>query len=146
MIGNNELERIWSERCKWWRQNYPYNRPWRPIGLWDVEAVIFCGQQAHKWWWGQPYSPAALYPQEDSWYSYLLHAESTLRVIVCLEGLSQSKNSVTSWGIETATFRLVVKCLNKHNLRYYVNINLEESVLSEIRNWHFPNKARCHLK
>jgi hypothetical protein len=25
----------------------------------------------------QPYSPAALYPQEDSWYSFLLEAEST---------------------------------------------------------------------
>jgi hypothetical protein len=25
----------------------------------------------------QPYAPAALYPQEDSWYSFLLEAEST---------------------------------------------------------------------
>jgi hypothetical protein len=24
-----------------------------------------------------PYAPAALYPQEDSWYSFLLEAEST---------------------------------------------------------------------
>jgi hypothetical protein len=25
-----------------------------------------------------PHAPAALYPQEDSWYSFLLEAESTL--------------------------------------------------------------------
>jgi hypothetical protein len=33
---------------------------------------------AHKWLQGcHPYAPAAFYPQEDSWYSYLLEAEST---------------------------------------------------------------------
>jgi hypothetical protein len=51
--------------------------------------------------------PAAFYPQEDSWYSFLLEAESTPRAIVRLEGLSQLKNLMTSSGIEPATFRLV---------------------------------------
>jgi hypothetical protein len=38
------------------------NRPWRPIGLWDVEAPIFCRQSAHRWRWGcQSYAPAAIY-------------------------------------------------------------------------------------
>jgi hypothetical protein len=33
---------------------------------------------AHRWWQGcQPYAPAAFYPQEDSWYSFMLEAEST---------------------------------------------------------------------
>jgi hypothetical protein len=33
---------------------------------------------AHIWRQGcQPYAPAAFYPQEDSWYSFLLEAEST---------------------------------------------------------------------
>jgi hypothetical protein len=33
---------------------------------------------AHKWRQGcQPYAPAAFYPQGDSWYSFLLEAEST---------------------------------------------------------------------
>jgi hypothetical protein len=58
--------------------NYPCNRPWTPIGLWDVEAPTFSRQLAHIWLYGcQPYAPAALYPQEDSWYSFLLKAEST---------------------------------------------------------------------
>jgi hypothetical protein len=49
----------------------PCNRPWRPIGLWDVEAPTFSGQSPYTWRWGcQPYSPAAFSPQEDSWYSF----------------------------------------------------------------------------
>jgi hypothetical protein len=62
--------------CKRWI--YLCNRPWRPIRLWDVEAPTFSRQSAHRWRWGcQPYAPAALYPQGDSWYSFLLEAEST---------------------------------------------------------------------
>jgi hypothetical protein len=39
---------------------------------------IFSRQSAHRWRWGcQPYAPDALYPQEDSWYSFLSEAEST---------------------------------------------------------------------
>jgi hypothetical protein len=54
------------------------NRSRRPIGLWDVEASIFSRQSAHRWRWGcLPYAQAAFYPQEDSWYSFLLAAEST---------------------------------------------------------------------
>jgi hypothetical protein len=41
---------------------YPCNRPWRPRGLWDVEAPTFSRQSAHIWRWGcQPHAPAALY-------------------------------------------------------------------------------------
>jgi hypothetical protein len=33
---------------------------------------------AHRWRQGcQPYAPAAFYPQEDPWYSFLLEGEST---------------------------------------------------------------------
>jgi hypothetical protein len=45
------------------------NRPWMPLGLRDVEAPTF---SRHS-----PYAAAALYPQEDSWYSFLLEAELT---------------------------------------------------------------------
>jgi hypothetical protein len=44
-----------------------------------------------------------LFPQEDTWYSFLLGAEWTPRAIVRLEGLGQLKNPVTSSGIEAAT-------------------------------------------
>jgi hypothetical protein len=54
-------------------------RSWRPIGLWDAEVPTFSRRSAHWWRWGcQPYAPpVALYPQEDSWYSFLLEAESS---------------------------------------------------------------------
>jgi hypothetical protein len=56
----------------------PCNRPWRSIGLWDVEAPTFSRQSDHRWRWGyQPYAPAAVYLQEDSWYSFLLEAQPT---------------------------------------------------------------------
>jgi hypothetical protein len=39
---------------------------------------ILSRQSAHRWRWGcQPHAPATLYPQEDTWYSFLLEAEST---------------------------------------------------------------------
>jgi hypothetical protein len=57
----------------------PWNRPWRPIGLWDVEGPTVSRQSNHWWRWGQPYAPAALYPRKDSWYSFLLEAELTPR-------------------------------------------------------------------
>jgi hypothetical protein len=64
-----------QSQCK--RYIYPWNKPWKPIELWEVEAPTFSRQSAHRWRWGcQPYAPAALYPQKDSWYSFLLEAES----------------------------------------------------------------------
>jgi hypothetical protein len=39
---------------------------------------IFSRQSAHRWRRVfQPYAPAALYPQEDPWYIFLLEADST---------------------------------------------------------------------
>jgi hypothetical protein len=39
---------------------------------------IFSRQSAHRWrWGGRPCVPVALYLQDDSWYSFLLEAEST---------------------------------------------------------------------
>jgi hypothetical protein len=44
------------------RYSYSCNRPWRPIGLRDVEAPTFSRESAHWWRWGcQRYAPAALY-------------------------------------------------------------------------------------
>jgi hypothetical protein len=45
------------------RWSYSCSRPWRPIGLWDVEVPAFSRQSAHRWRWGWQ---AALYPQDHS--------------------------------------------------------------------------------
>jgi hypothetical protein len=42
-------------------KSYPCNRPWRLIGLWEVEASPSSRQPAHRLWWGcQPYATATL--------------------------------------------------------------------------------------
>jgi hypothetical protein len=46
--------------------------------LGDFKAPTFSRQWAHRWRWGcQSCVPAALHPQEDSWYSFLLEAKLT---------------------------------------------------------------------
>jgi hypothetical protein len=61
------------------KQGYSCNKPWRPKGLWDVEAPTFSRQSAHRWLWGcQLNAPAGRpLPPEYSWFSFLLEAEST---------------------------------------------------------------------
>jgi hypothetical protein len=46
------------------RKKYPCYRPWRPLGLREVEALTFLRQMANRWRQDcQPYEPAALYSQ-----------------------------------------------------------------------------------
>jgi hypothetical protein len=40
--------RLLSCKRRW---SHPCNKPWRPIGLWDVEAPTFCRQSARRWRW-----------------------------------------------------------------------------------------------
>jgi hypothetical protein len=90
------------------RWSYTCNRPWRPVGLWDIEDPIFCIQSAHGRRWGcQPYAPGAPLPVERFLVLISLRDWVDPRVIMLLEGLGQFKNPMTSWGIERATFRLV---------------------------------------
>jgi hypothetical protein len=87
---------------------YPFSRPWRPIGLCDVEFPTFSRQSAHRWRWGcQPYAPAALYPPGRFLVLISVRGWVDLRTIMRLEGLGQFKNPMTSSGFESATFRLV---------------------------------------
>jgi hypothetical protein len=51
----------------------------------------------HAYWLG------ALYPPQDSWYSFLVEAESTSG-IVQLEEIGQLKHPMTSSGIKPTTF------------------------------------------
>jgi hypothetical protein len=48
-----------------------------------------------------------IYPQKDSWYSFLLRGRVDPRAIMRLEGLGQLEIPVTSSGSEPTTFRLV---------------------------------------
>jgi hypothetical protein len=78
-----------------------------------VEAPTFSRQSAYRWRRSQLHMATTLYPQEDSWYSFLLVVGSTPRHIVRLKGLGQLKNPMTSSGIEPAPFLLVVLCLSQ---------------------------------
>jgi hypothetical protein len=89
------------------RQSYPYNRPRRHIGLWDVDAPTLSRQSAHRWRWGQPYTPAALYLPGRFVVLISVIGWVESRATVWLEGLGQLKNSMISSGIEPAIFRLL---------------------------------------
>jgi hypothetical protein len=65
---------------------------------------------SHRWG-SQPYALAALYPQEESWYSFLLEARR-------IRSTEKNKTNSSLIGIKPATFRLVAQCLNQ--LRYRV--------------------------
>jgi hypothetical protein len=38
------------------RWSDPSNRPWRPIGLWDIEALTISRKSANRWRRGRPYA------------------------------------------------------------------------------------------
>jgi hypothetical protein len=95
---------VGSLRLTAWAMAVPHFGRWsphwvhlalRPGWLWGWGSRIF-RHSAHRWRQGcQPYVPAAFYFQEDSWYSFLLEAESTPRDIVRLEELGKLKKSTS---------------------------------------------------
>jgi hypothetical protein len=90
------------------RYFYPCSRPWRPIRMWDVEDPTFSRLLAHRWRWVcQPYELAALYSPGRSLVLISVRGWFNSKVILQLGGLGKSKKSMSSSGIEPATFRLV---------------------------------------
>jgi hypothetical protein len=88
--------------------------------LWDVEAPTFSRQSVHRLRWScQPYAPAALYPPGRFLVLIYVRGWVDSRDIVQLEGLGQSKNPMTSSGIEPSTFWLVAQCLNQQFYRVH---------------------------
>jgi hypothetical protein len=53
--------------------NYPHNRPWRPIALREVEDLTLSRRSAYRWRWVcPPYSPAALF-RRNAFSAYGTH-------------------------------------------------------------------------
>jgi hypothetical protein len=67
---------LWNIVETWWLwglhiYNVPTPSPLKAAQI-SWELPTFSRQSAHRWRWDcQPYAPAALYPQEDSWYTFI---------------------------------------------------------------------------
>ena len=93
------------------QSHYRPGQALRIPGVWDSQISR---QSTHEG--GKIVSPThqpPLTPRKYSWYSVLLETELTPGQIVRPEGSCQWKIWMTPSGIELATFRLVVQCLNQ---------------------------------
>jgi hypothetical protein len=95
----------------------------------EVKAPILLRQTANRWRQGvrstrQPhFTPRFLFIFKDSWYSFLLEAESTPGP-VRQEGLGQFKKS-TSSGLEP-------KAVDKLNISFQACINIDHFPIAKI--------------
>jgi hypothetical protein len=76
-------------------------RPWRPIGLWDVEAPTFSRKSGQRWQWDQPYATAALYPPRRFLVLISVRGSIYFRAIMRLEVLGQMKIYSNVFGNQT---------------------------------------------
>jgi hypothetical protein len=81
-------------------------RPWRAIGLWDIDVPTFCKQSAHRLQWRRPYAPAALYLQEDL-CSFLLEAESTHSTAGRIRSIERSSDLIGSQARDSKSCSIV---------------------------------------
>jgi hypothetical protein len=96
---------------KWKQSHYRPGLALRYPGVWGSQISRHSAHEGDKdvSFTHRPPLPTRMY----SSYSYLLETESTPRAIAWPEGLWQWTIIMTSSGIEPATFRLVVQCLNQ---------------------------------
>jgi hypothetical protein len=81
----------------WYILKFFLHRPWRPFRIARNWGSHIYKHSAHRWRQGcQPYAPAAIYPQEDSWYLFLLRSWVDPRTVVQLEELGKVKQSTSS--------------------------------------------------
>jgi hypothetical protein len=84
---------------------YPCNRPWRPIGLWEVEDPTFSRQSTHRW--GDvviltrrsPLYPPP--PQENFWYFFYVRGWINPRAISAAGRIRSTEKSIDLTGIRT---------------------------------------------
>jgi hypothetical protein len=108
LYSNSSLQNVNIYCTHFWRTldmrhvsawNLSRNRPWRPSGMWDVEAPTFSKQSANRSRWGcELYAPAFLPPKKIPGTHFC-------------QRLSRPQGHSTagriSSGIEPVTFRLV---------------------------------------
>jgi hypothetical protein len=106
----NQIQRM---RATSFRKSSSCNRPWRPIGLWDVEAPTFSRQSAHRWQWGcQPYAPAALYPRKiPAGYTEQEVLGRTNRLLFLIRHVHIENDATSSSSIVACVFVTVVTFL-----------------------------------